>query len=184
MRTPPIVGLYAKTIRNRRLAARDLSSPCHCEERRDEAIHSESLARRMDCFASLAMTGLARGRHRFPHRPCARRLRNYLTPVGLPVAAPSLAKPFDRRAILDKKGPNLKLSRYAKDAIVLGLFAAIGPFAIDMYLPALPNIAANLHASTAATQMTLTLFFLAFGLCQIVYGPISDMIGRKPPLYF
>ena len=76
------------------------------------------------------------------------------------------------------------LSRYAKDAIVLGLFAAIGPFAIDMYLPALPNIAANLHASTAATQMTLTLFFLAFGLCQIAYGPISDMFGRKPPLYF
>jgi DHA1 family bicyclomycin/chloramphenicol resistance-like MFS transporter len=76
------------------------------------------------------------------------------------------------------------ISSYAKNAIVLGLLTAVGPFAIDMYLPALPTIAADLHASTAATQMTLTVFFVAFGLCQIVYGPVSDMVGRKPPLYF
>ncbi len=74
-------------------------------------------------------------------------------------------------------------SRYAKNAIILGLLSAVGPFAIDMYLPALPTIAADLHASTAATQMTLTSFFIAFGLCQIVYGPVSDMVGRKRPLY-
>jgi DHA1 family bicyclomycin/chloramphenicol resistance-like MFS transporter len=75
-------------------------------------------------------------------------------------------------------------SSYAKNAIVLGLLAAIGPFAIDMYLPALPSIAADLNASTAATQMTLMVFFVAFGVCQIAYGPIADMVGRKPPLYF
>lgn len=75
-------------------------------------------------------------------------------------------------------------SRYARNAVVLGLLAAIGPFAIDMYLPALPTIAADLGASTAATQMTLMSFFVAFGVCQIIYGPVSDMIGRKPPLYF
>jgi MFS transporter, DHA1 family, multidrug resistance protein len=75
-------------------------------------------------------------------------------------------------------------SSYAKNAIILGLLAAIGPFAIDMYLPALPTIAADLHATTAATQMTLMAFFVAFGICQIIYGPVSDMIGRKPPLYF
>ncbi len=50
-------------------------------------------------------------------------------------------------------------SSFAKNAIVLGLLSAIGPFAIDMYLPALPAIAADLHASTAATQMTLMVFF-------------------------
>jgi len=76
------------------------------------------------------------------------------------------------------------ISNYAKNAIVLGLLAAVGPFAIDMYLPALPTIAADLHASTAATQMTLMSFFVAFGICQVVYVPVSDMIGRKPPLYF
>ncbi len=59
----------------------------------------------------------------------------------------------------------------------------IGPFAIDMYLPALPTIAADLHATTGTTQMTLMAFFLAFGLCQVIYGPVSDMAGRKPPLY-
>ncbi len=76
------------------------------------------------------------------------------------------------------------LSTYARNAIVLGLLAAIGPFAIDMYLPALPTIATDLKASTAATQMTLMAFFIAFGVCQIVYGPLSDMVGRKPPIYF
>src|SRR3954469_6496422 len=75
-------------------------------------------------------------------------------------------------------------SSFARNAIVLGLLSAVGPFAIDMYLPALPTIAADLHATTAATQMTLMSFFVAFGLCQIAYGPISDMVGRKPPLYF
>jgi DHA1 family bicyclomycin/chloramphenicol resistance-like MFS transporter len=76
------------------------------------------------------------------------------------------------------------LSTYAKNAIILGLLSAVGPFAIDMYIPALPTIAADLGATTAATQMTLTAFFLAFGICQIVYGPVSDMVGRKVPLYF
>jgi DHA1 family bicyclomycin/chloramphenicol resistance-like MFS transporter len=80
--------------------------------------------------------------------------------------------------------PDLMISAYTKNAIVLGLLSAVGPFAIDMYLPALPTIAADLNASTAATQMTLMSFFMAFGICQIVYGPISDMAGRKSPLYF
>lgn len=75
------------------------------------------------------------------------------------------------------------LSPYAKNAIVLGLLAAVGPFAIDMYIPALPTIAADLKTTTSAAQMTLMVFFVSFGVCQIVYGPISDMVGRKPPLY-
>jgi DHA1 family bicyclomycin/chloramphenicol resistance-like MFS transporter len=75
-------------------------------------------------------------------------------------------------------------SSFLRNAVILGLITAVGPFAIDMYLPALPTIAADLNASTAATQMTLMVFFVAFGLCQIVYGPVSDMVGRKAPLYF
>jgi DHA1 family bicyclomycin/chloramphenicol resistance-like MFS transporter len=76
------------------------------------------------------------------------------------------------------------ISTYARNAIVLGLLAAVGPFAIDMYVPALPTIAADLGATTAATQMTLMTFFIGFGLSQIIYGPVSDMVGRKAPLYF
>jgi MFS transporter, DHA1 family, multidrug resistance protein len=74
-------------------------------------------------------------------------------------------------------------SSFTRNAVVLGLLSAVGPFAIDMYLPALPAIAADLHASTSATQMTLTMFFISFGLCQIAYGPLSDVYGRKAPLY-
>ena len=74
-------------------------------------------------------------------------------------------------------------SRFLRTAVVLGLLSAIGPFAIDMYLPALPSIGENLGASTAAVQMSLLIFFLSMGFGQIVVGPISDMIGRKAPLY-
>ncbi|MBN8994546.1 MAG: multidrug effflux MFS transporter [Rhizobiales bacterium] len=73
---------------------------------------------------------------------------------------------------------------FARNAIVLGLLSAIGPFAIDMYLPALPTIAEHLHASIGATQMTLMAYFAGFGICQIVYGPVSDLVGRRPPLFF
>jgi len=73
---------------------------------------------------------------------------------------------------------------FLRNAVVLGLMAAVGPFAIDMYLPALPTIAVDLKTSPAAAQMTLMVFFAAFGVCQIFYGPASDMLGRKPPLYF
>ena len=68
-------------------------------------------------------------------------------------------------------------------AMVIGLLGAVGPFAIDMYLPALPEVAADLGASAQATQFTLTAFFAAFGVSQLVYGPLSDQFGRKPPLY-
>jgi DHA1 family bicyclomycin/chloramphenicol resistance-like MFS transporter len=75
------------------------------------------------------------------------------------------------------------LSRYLKMALVLGLLSAIGPFAIDMYLPALPDIGRSLGAEVGAVQLTLTAFFLSIGLGQLLYGPVSDMVGRKPPLY-
>ncbi len=68
-------------------------------------------------------------------------------------------------------------------ALVIGLLGAVGPFAIDMYLPALPALAADLGASAQATQYTLTAFFVAFGVSQLAYGPLADQYGRKPPLY-
>ena len=74
-------------------------------------------------------------------------------------------------------------SGMARIALVIGLLSAVGPFSIDMYLPALPEVAADLGASAQATQFTLTAFFLAFGVSQLAYGPASDQFGRKPPLY-
>lgn len=71
---------------------------------------------------------------------------------------------------------------FLRAALVLGLFSAIGPFAIDMYLPALPTIGQSLNASMGAVQASLMAFFVAMALGQVVYGPLSDMFGRKPPL--
>ncbi|OEO28820.1 Bcr/CflA family drug resistance efflux transporter [Devosia insulae DS-56] len=75
---------------------------------------------------------------------------------------------------------NAKLIRMA---IVLGLLSVIGPVAIDMYLPALPEIGGQLGVTDASVQLSLMSFMAAFALGQLIYGPISDMIGRKPPLY-
>nr|NIU60500.1 MFS transporter [Stutzerimonas stutzeri] len=75
-------------------------------------------------------------------------------------------------------------SSYLRMALILGLLSAIGPFAIDMYLPALPAIGAALGAEVGAVQLSLTAFFLSLGVGQLLYGPVSDMVGRKPPLSF
>lgn len=72
---------------------------------------------------------------------------------------------------------------FLRGALILGLLSAIGPFAIDMYLPALPSIGQSLGASIGAVQASLMAFFIALGVGQIIYGPLSDMVGRKPPLY-
>lgn len=69
-----------------------------------------------------------------------------------------------------------------RTALILALLSAIGPFAIDMYLPALPAIREGLATDEQAVQRTLILYFVAFGLIQIVYGPLADRFGRKPPL--
>jgi len=69
-------------------------------------------------------------------------------------------------------------------AIVLGLLSVIGPFAIDMYLPTLPAISRSLSADTAQVQLSIMSFMLATAVFSLAYGPISDMVGRKPPLYF
>ena len=61
-------------------------------------------------------------------------------------------------------------SSFTRNAIVLGLLSAVGPFAIDMYLPALPAITADLHATTSATQMTLIAFFVSFACARSSTG--------------
>ncbi|HEX6957366.1 MAG TPA: multidrug effflux MFS transporter [Ferrovibrio sp.] len=74
--------------------------------------------------------------------------------------------------------------RFLRNAVVLGLLTAIGPFAIDMYLPSLPSVGQALGVGADTAMLSLTGFFATFALGQMIYGPISDMIGRKTPLYF
>lgn len=67
-------------------------------------------------------------------------------------------------------------------AIILGLLSAVGPFAVDMYLPALPEVARDLQTTEAGAALTLTAYFITFGIAQMFYGPMADAIGRKKPL--
>lgn len=70
-----------------------------------------------------------------------------------------------------------------RPALVLGLLSCIGPFAIDMYLPAMPTIQADLGVTEQAMQGTIIAYFAAFGVAQLIYGPWADQAGRKLPLY-
>ena len=64
----------------------------------------------------------------------------------------------------------------------LGLLTSLGPLSTDMYLPSLPPIAAAFDSTVAKTQLTLSAFLVGFALSQIVYGPVSDRLGRRPVL--
>ena len=69
-------------------------------------------------------------------------------------------------------------------ALVLGALSAAGPLAIDMYLPALPAIARDLHASQGHAEMSLMSFFIGLSFGQPIYGPLSDRLGRRGPIVF
>ena len=65
---------------------------------------------------------------------------------------------------------------------VLTLLLGIQPVTTDLYLPALPAIAQGYGASMAQAQYTLSSLLLAFGISQLIWGPLSDRFGRKPIL--
>src|SRR5205809_6811335 len=67
--------------------------------------------------------------------------------------------------------------------LILGLLTAIGPFSIDMYLPAFPDIAKGLHTTVAKVTLSLSSFFIGISFGQLLYGPLLERFGRKKPLY-
>ena len=69
-----------------------------------------------------------------------------------------------------------------KFALALGAIGALGPSAVDMYLPSLPEMAVDYSTSVASIQLTLTVFLLAMGLGQLLFGPVVDAFGRRRPL--
>ena len=75
----------------------------------------------------------------------------------------------------------LRPNTFALTALLAAL-SAIGPLTTDMYLPSLPDIARQLHASTAQVQFTISAYLIGFAIGQIFYGPVSDRHGRKPVL--
>lgn len=67
-------------------------------------------------------------------------------------------------------------------ALVLALLMGLQPVTTDLMLPALPALAADLHAPMAPVQLTMAALILAFGLAQLVWGPVADRVGRRPVL--
>lgn len=67
--------------------------------------------------------------------------------------------------------------------LILGLLAAFAPLAIDMYLPALPEMAMALGSDSGGAQLTIASYFVGMGLGQLIYGPLTDRFGRRPPLF-
>ena len=68
--------------------------------------------------------------------------------------------------------------------IVLGMLSAFGPFVIDMYLPAMPEMTKVFSASVSSVQLGLTFCMVGLAFGQVIFGPLSDKYGRKPVLYF
>ncbi len=66
--------------------------------------------------------------------------------------------------------------------LVLALLLGIQPVTTDLYLPALPSLTEGFGATVSQAQLTLTTLLLAFGISQLVWGPLSDRFGRRPVL--
>ena len=68
--------------------------------------------------------------------------------------------------------------------VILGGLSAMGPLAIDMYLPSFPAIAREFGAPASAVQATVAIYFIGLASGQLFYGPLSDRLGRRGPLFF
>jgi DHA1 family bicyclomycin/chloramphenicol resistance-like MFS transporter len=67
--------------------------------------------------------------------------------------------------------------------LFLAALSALAAFSTDIYLASMPVIQRLFHTSVATMQLTLSLFFIGFAIMQLVWGPLSDRMGRKPILF-
>lgn len=69
-----------------------------------------------------------------------------------------------------------------RPVVTLGLLSTFGPLSLDLYLPALPELADDLRSSASAAQLTITACLVGLAVGQLVAGPLSDRLGRRRPL--
>jgi DHA1 family bicyclomycin/chloramphenicol resistance-like MFS transporter len=78
--------------------------------------------------------------------------------------------------------PETRHTKYLRTgtlAPMLAALAMLGPFSVDTYLPAFPDIQASLNASPLEVQQTLTVYMLSFGAMILWHGALSDALGRR-----
>lgn len=84
------------------------------------------------------------------------------------------------------KAPDAPVPRIAPTpwglVVLLGAMTAFGALSVDAYLPALPEMAADLGASAEAAQATVAIYFVGMGFGQLLYGAASDLWGRRPAI--
>jgi DHA1 family bicyclomycin/chloramphenicol resistance-like MFS transporter len=100
-----------------------------------------------------------------------------MTVTKTDVATPVVAVP-----VATSPGDAFTSAQRFKYILILGALSALGPFTIDLYLPAFPTVGADLGASDAAIQITLTATLIGFALGQLIVGPLADAFGRRKPL--
>jgi DHA1 family bicyclomycin/chloramphenicol resistance-like MFS transporter len=71
----------------------------------------------------------------------------------------------------------------ARLILFLGFLNALTPFTIDLYLPCFADIAADLGTTVPRVSLSVATYFVGFAIGQILYGPLLDRFGRKPPIY-
>ncbi|RDU63401.1 MULTISPECIES: multidrug effflux MFS transporter [Helicobacter] len=71
----------------------------------------------------------------------------------------------------------------ARLIVILAFMSSLAPLSTDMYLPALGEVQRSFATTPFYAQLSLAIFFIAFAFGQLIYGPLSDVYGRKKPLY-
>jgi DHA1 family bicyclomycin/chloramphenicol resistance-like MFS transporter len=66
--------------------------------------------------------------------------------------------------------------------VILVAMSAIGPMALNIFMPSMPGLARHFQVDYGLVQLTLTFYLIGLGLAQLVYGPLSDRYGRRPVL--
>ncbi|MGE7624158.1 multidrug effflux MFS transporter [Viridibacillus sp. NPDC096237] len=83
---------------------------------------------------------------------------------------------------MDKTKLNERVISKTWIVLILGSLTAFGPLSMDMYLPSLPTVATDLGTTTSFAQLSLTACLLGLAFGQLVFGPLSDIKGRRKPL--
>jgi DHA1 family bicyclomycin/chloramphenicol resistance-like MFS transporter len=86
--------------------------------------------------------------------------------------------------MLESDSTNSKSLSTVWFVLILGSLISFGPLSMDMYLPALPVVAEDLQTTTSLTQMSLTACLLGLASGQLIFGPLSDIRGRRKPLIY